>query len=87
MRSLRRDRGWTLETASARTGLSRSSLSKIENGRMSPTYDALLKLAGGFAIDVAELVAGGPGGPGGSGGFGGPAGPALGRRSITRAVS
>ncbi len=82
VRSLRRDRGWTLETASERTGLSRSSLSKIENGRMSPTYDALLKLAGGFGLDVAELVAGGPGGRGGSGGS---AGPALGRRSITRA--
>jgi len=94
VRSLRLGRKWTLDTASKRTGLSISSLSKIENGQMSPTYDALLKLARGFDLDIAALVADGPGGPGGSGrpggsggpsGSGGPAGPAIGRRSITRA--
>jgi transcriptional regulator with XRE-family HTH domain len=30
-------------------------LSKIENGQMSPTYDALRKLAGGLAIPVPQL--------------------------------
>ena len=47
--------GWTLEQASQATGLARSSLSKIENGLMSPTYDALIKLAAGLEIDISEL--------------------------------
>jgi transcriptional regulator with XRE-family HTH domain len=55
VRELRRSRGWTLEEAASRAGLARSTLSKIENGQMSPTYDALKKLAGGLAITVPQL--------------------------------
>jgi transcriptional regulator with XRE-family HTH domain len=55
VRGLRRSRGWTLEEAATRAGLARSTLSKIENGQMSPTYDALKKLAGGLAISVPQL--------------------------------
>jgi transcriptional regulator with XRE-family HTH domain len=35
--------------------LARSTLSKIENGQMSPTYDALKKLARGLGIGVPQL--------------------------------
>lgn len=45
----------TLEQASQATGLARSTLSKIENGLMSPTYDALIKLSNGLKIDISEL--------------------------------
>ena len=55
IRGLRSQKGWTLESAAKATGLARSTLSKIENGQMSPTYDALLKLAQGFAVDISEL--------------------------------
>jgi transcriptional regulator with XRE-family HTH domain len=55
VRSLRRARGWTLEQAAVQAGLARSTLSKIENGQMSPTYEALKKLAGGLAISVPQL--------------------------------
>jgi transcriptional regulator with XRE-family HTH domain len=55
VRSLRRARGWTLEQAAGQAGLARSTLSKIENGQMSPTYEALKKLAGGLAISVPQL--------------------------------
>ena len=48
VRSLRKSRGWTLEQAAKQAGLARSTLSKIENGQMSPTYDALKKLAVGL---------------------------------------
>ena len=41
VRELRKARNWTLEQASSQAGLARSTLSKIENGQMSPTYDAL----------------------------------------------
>lgn len=75
IRSLRTQRDWTLDAASKATGLARSTISKIENGQMSPTYDALIKLAQGFAIDISELFeTRGPGMQRGSG-----------RRSITRA--
>ena len=45
VRELRKARGWTLEQAAVQAGLARSTLSKIENGHMSPTYEALKKLA------------------------------------------
>ncbi|MGY6696561.1 MAG: helix-turn-helix domain-containing protein [Roseinatronobacter sp.] len=55
VRGLRKDRGWTLEQAAQAAGLARSTLSKIENGQMSPTYDALKKLALGLGISVPQL--------------------------------
>ncbi|MHC0052878.1 helix-turn-helix domain-containing protein [Actibacterium sp. D379-3] len=55
VRELRTARGWTLEQAANQAGLARSTLSKIENGQMSPTYEALKKLAGGLAISVPQL--------------------------------
>lgn len=55
VRELRKARDWTLEQAAVQAGLARSTLSKIENGQMSPTYDALKKLAVGLGISVPQL--------------------------------
>ncbi len=55
VRGLRKAQGWTLEQAARQAGLARSTLSKIENGQMSPTYDALKKLAVGLKISVPQL--------------------------------
>jgi transcriptional regulator with XRE-family HTH domain len=55
VRELRKARAWTLEQAARQAGLARSTLSKIENGQMSPTYDALRKLADGLQIPVPQL--------------------------------
>lgn len=55
VRELRKSRGWTLEQAASQAGLARSTLSKIENGQMSPAYDALKKLAVGLEISVPQL--------------------------------
>lgn len=55
VRELRKARDWTLEQAAKQAGLARSTLSKIENGQMSPTYDALKKLAVGLEISVPQL--------------------------------
>lgn len=55
VRELRKAQGWTLEKAAQQAGLARSTLSKIENGQMSPTYDALRKLAVGLEITVPQL--------------------------------
>ena len=55
VRELRKARDWTLEQAARQAGLARSTLSKIENGQMSPTYEALKKLATGLEISVPQL--------------------------------
>ncbi len=55
VRALRKEREWTLEQAAKQAGLARSTLSKIENGQMSPTYEALKKLAVGLGISVPQL--------------------------------
>ncbi|MEO9515757.1 MAG: XRE family transcriptional regulator [Paracoccaceae bacterium] len=55
VRELRKARSWTLEHAAGQAGLARSTLSKIENGQMSPTYEALKKLAIGLDISVPQL--------------------------------
>ncbi len=55
VRELRKAHDWTLERAARQAGLARSTLSKIENGQMSPTFDALRKLAQGFQMSVPQL--------------------------------
>ena len=55
VRELRKAQGWTLDQAASQAGLARSTLSKIENGQMSPTYDAVKKLAVGLKISVPQL--------------------------------
>lgn len=73
VKRLRANRGWTLDQASERSGLSRSAISKIERGEMSPTFDAMQKLASGFGLSLVDFLAAGP-----------PT-PAAGRRSVTLA--
>ena len=55
VREIRRRRKWTLEEASKRTGLAKSTISKIENERISPTFDVVRRLAAGLEIDVPQL--------------------------------
>ncbi|KAG0771770.1 hypothetical protein G6F22_016208 [Rhizopus arrhizus] len=55
LRALRQARAWTLKQAAAATGVAASTLSKIENSLLSPTYDNLIKIAAGLDLDVAEL--------------------------------
>ncbi len=55
VREIRKAHNWTLAQAAKQAGLARSTLSKIENGQMSPTYDALKKLATGLEITVPQL--------------------------------
>jgi transcriptional regulator with XRE-family HTH domain len=55
IKDIRLNLGLTLEEASQRTGLARSTLSKIENEQISPTFQAMQKLANGLAIDMPQL--------------------------------
>lgn len=52
----REARGWNQQALAERSGFARSTLSKIENGLLSPTFEILFKLAQGFGCDLADLV-------------------------------
>lgn len=56
IRRWREARGWNQQVLADRAGFARSTLSKIENGLLSPTFEILLKLAQGFGCDLADLV-------------------------------
>ena len=55
LRSLRKRQHLTLAEVSTRTGLPVSTLSKIENGKMSLSYDKLARLSAGLEVDIAQL--------------------------------
>lgn len=77
LRALRIQKGWTLAEVAERTGLPISTLSKLENDKMSLTYDKLTALSSGLNVDIAQLLSAGTGTQ--------PTGRASGRRSVTRA--
>lgn len=74
IREIRRRHRWTLEEAGRRTGLAKSTLSKIENERISPSFEVVQKLAAGLQIDVPQLFVEAP-----------VDAQASGRRTLTRA--
>ncbi len=55
LRSLRKQRGWTLAELAGRSGLALSTISKVERGRMSLAYDKFMQLAHGLGVDVGDL--------------------------------
>ncbi|RVU28282.1 XRE family transcriptional regulator [Neptunomonas marina] len=55
VREIRLSQNLTLEEASKLTGLARSTLSKIENEQISPTFSAVSKLVAGLGIDIPQL--------------------------------
>ncbi|MDX1303596.1 XRE family transcriptional regulator [Photobacterium sp.] len=57
LKEIRMAHGLTLEEASKKTGLARSTLSKIENEQISPTFQAMQKLANGLNVDIPQLFA------------------------------
>ncbi|MDX2370381.1 MAG: XRE family transcriptional regulator [Colwellia sp.] len=55
LKAIRTENKLTLEEASKRTGLARSTLSKIENEQISPTFSVMQKLAAGLDIELPQL--------------------------------
>ncbi|TDR34831.1 helix-turn-helix domain-containing protein [Aquamicrobium defluvii] len=53
---IRRENRWTLAQVSERTGVSISTLSKIENNISAPTYGVLTRLAAGLGVDFVEFL-------------------------------
>lgn len=60
IKALRQSRKWRMVDVAERSGLSISTISKVEKGQMSMTYDKLIQLAAGLGIELSELFAGGP---------------------------
>ncbi|MFH8517010.1 helix-turn-helix domain-containing protein [Streptomyces gelaticus] len=56
LRALRRDRGITLADVAATTGVSESTLSRLENGQRRPTLDLLLPLSRIYDVPLDDLV-------------------------------
>jgi transcriptional regulator with XRE-family HTH domain len=57
LRQLRGDRGWSLEELATRSGVSRATLSRIENNEVSPTASVLGKLCAAFELTMSRLLA------------------------------
>lgn len=57
LRRLRKEAGWTLQDLSRHSGVSLSTLSKIENAQVAPTFDTLVKAARGLGIGFEALLA------------------------------
>jgi transcriptional regulator with XRE-family HTH domain len=55
LRKIRTKMGWTLAEVSRRTGLPVSTLSKVENDKMSLSYDKLARICTGLNIDISML--------------------------------
>jgi transcriptional regulator with XRE-family HTH domain len=55
LRAIRSGLRLTLAETSARTGLAVSTLSKVENGQLSLTYDKLVQLSEGLEIDISTF--------------------------------
>ncbi|MBL1112845.1 helix-turn-helix transcriptional regulator [Streptomyces sp. 110] len=56
LRALRRDRGITLADLAATTGVSESTLSRLESGQRRPTLELLLPLARIYDVPLDDLV-------------------------------
>lgn len=73
VRALRKSRNWTLEALSHNSGVSFSTISKLENNQVAATFDTMVKVAAALGLTFDELLK-----P--------PERPqVVGRRSITRA--
>ncbi len=56
IKSLRRERSWTLQDLCQRSGVSVSTLSKIENGQVATSFDTLLKVSRGLETSFDAIL-------------------------------
>ena len=60
LRALRRQRDLSLTALSGTTGISVSTLSRLESGQRRPTLELLLLLATAYSVQIDDLVGGPP---------------------------
>lgn len=56
VRTLRRERHWTLDELATRSDVSRAMLSKIERGEASPTVAVAARVASALGVGLSELI-------------------------------
>lgn len=57
LKELRTARGWSLQDLADRSSVSRSTLSRIENGEVSPTAETLGSLSSAYQLSISQLLA------------------------------
>jgi transcriptional regulator with XRE-family HTH domain len=56
VRTFRKQRKWTQGELGKHSGLATSTISKIENNQLSPSFETLLRLAEGLSLDIPDLL-------------------------------
>ncbi len=56
LRAMREKRDMTLVTLATESGVSRATLSRIENGDVSPTAETLGRLAAAYSLPISQLL-------------------------------
>ena len=56
LRELRAERGWSLDALAGHSGISRGTLSRLENAAVSPTANVLGKLCAAYGLTVSRLM-------------------------------
>ena len=56
LKALRSERGWSLDELAKLSGVSRATLSRLENSEVSPTASVLGKLASAFGMTISRLM-------------------------------
>jgi len=56
LRSVRQSRGWTLDTLASRAKLSKSYLSRLEDGDRQPSIAALLSISRALGVSLGSLL-------------------------------
>jgi transcriptional regulator with XRE-family HTH domain len=56
LRTFRRERGWSLTRTAEAVGVTASSLSRIENGKMSPTLDLIQKIVRAMKLHPYDVL-------------------------------
>lgn len=56
LKDLRSDRGWSLDELAGLSGVSRATLSRLENSAISPTTGMLSKLCAAYGLTMSRLI-------------------------------
>lgn len=56
LKSLRAERGWSLDELAGRSAVSRATLSRLENAEVSPTANVLGKLCAAYELTMSRLM-------------------------------
>lgn len=56
LKTLRNERGWSLDELAGRSGVSRATLSRLENAAISPTTGMLSKLCAAYGMTLSRLM-------------------------------